>query len=167
MNASMLSVQTMCDHIEKFVSLPDSWGSKNYIFEFVVAINEVIADDIFTELRASLFHTLIVDESSNISVHKVLALYFKYRSPNSLVYITVFGGIIQLIVCHAPALEQAIKEFYNEREVDINRLVMLIPDGASVMLGRWNGLAALLKRIVPHLSEQQCVAPCTNCFMER
>ena len=26
------------------------------------------------------------------------------------------------------------------------------------MLGRWNGLAALLKRSVPHLSEQHCVA---------
>ena len=26
------------------------------------------------------------------------------------------------------------------------------------MLGRWNGLAVLLKRTVPHLSEQHCVA---------
>ena len=35
---------------------------------------------------------------------------------------------------------------------------MLTSDGASVKLGRWNGLAALLKRTVPHLSEQHCVA---------
>ena len=35
---------------------------------------------------------------------------------------------------------------------------MLTSDGASVMLGRWNGLAALLKRTVPQLSEQHCVA---------
>jgi len=70
----------------------------------------------------------------------------------------VFGGIIQLTACHAQALEQAIKEFYNEHEIDLNRLVMLTSDGASVMLGRWNGLAALLKRTVPHLSEQHCVA---------
>jgi len=158
MNASMHSVQTIHDRMGKYVSLPDSWRSKNYAFEFGAAINEVVADEIFTELRASLFHTLIVDESTDIAVHKVLVLYFKYRSPNSLVYKTVFGGIIQLTACHAQALEQAIKEFYNKHEINLNCLVMLTSDGASVMLGRRNGLAALLKHSVPHLSEQHCVA---------
>ena len=140
MNASMLSVQTIHDHIGKNVSLTDSWRSKNYAFEFVAAINKVVADEIFTKLRASLFHTLIVDESTDIAVHKVLVLYFKYCSPNSLVYKTVFGGIIQLLECHAQALEKAIKEFYFEHEIDLNRLVMLTSDGAAVMLGRWNRL---------------------------
>jgi len=65
-NASMLSVQTIHDHIGKFVSLPDSWRTKNYTFEFVAAINEAVADELFTELRASLFHKLIVDESTDI-----------------------------------------------------------------------------------------------------
>ena len=73
----------------------------------------------------------------------MLVLYFKYRSPNSVVYKTVFSEIIQLTACHAHALEQAIKEFYNEHEIDLNRLVMLTSDGASIMLDRWNGLAAL------------------------
>ena len=60
----------------------------------------------------------------------------------------MFGGIIQLSACHPQALEQAIKEFYNEHEIDINRFVMLTSDCATVMLGRWNGLAVLLKRTV-------------------
>ena len=156
--ASMLSVQTIHNHVGKFASLPDNWRSKNYTLEFVAAINEVVAEEIFTELRASLFHTLIVNERTDIAVHKVLVLYFKYRSPNSLVYKTVFVGIIQLTASHAQTLEQAIKQFYNEIEIDINRLVILTSDCASIMLGRWNGLAALLKRTVPHLSEQHCVA---------
>ena len=70
----------------------------------------------------------------------------------------MFDGLIQLTACHAQDLEQAIKEFYHEHEIDINRLVMLTSDGTSVVLGRWSGLAALLKRTVPHLSEQYCVA---------
>ena len=105
MNASLLSVQIIHHHIGKFVSPLDSWRSKNYTFEFVTAINEVVADDIFTELRASLFRTFIVDESTDIAVHKVLALYFKYCSLNSLVYKTVFGDIIPPRACHAPPLE--------------------------------------------------------------
>ena len=35
---------------------------------------------------------------------------------------------------------------------------MLTSDGATVMLGRWNGLAALLKCTVSHLSEEHCIA---------
>ena len=59
MNALMLPGQTIHDHIGKYVSLPDSWRSKNYTFEFAAAINEAVADEIFTELRSSLFHTLL------------------------------------------------------------------------------------------------------------
>ena len=70
----------------------------------------------------------------------------------------MFGGIIQLTACHAQALKQAIKEFYNDHEIDINRLNMLTCDGATVMLGPWNESAALSKHTVPHLSEQHCVA---------
>ena len=75
----------------------------------------------------------------------MLVLYFKHRSPNSPVYKTVFGGIIQLTACHAQALEQAVKEFYNEHEIDLNRLVMLTSNGASVILGWWNGFSGLIK----------------------
>lgn len=158
MNASMRSVLKLHDHVGKYVSLPDSWRSKNYAFEFVAAINEVVADAILTELRASSFHTLIVDESTDIAVHKILILYFKYRAANSLLYKTVFGGIVQLTECNAPALETAIRRFYNDHQINIHRLVMITSDGASVMLGKRNGLVALMKRNVPHLSEQHCVA---------
>ena len=35
---------------------------------------------------------------------------------------------------------------------------MFTSDGASVMLGKNNGVAAILKREIPHLYEQHCVA---------
>ena len=38
------------------------------------------------------------------------------------------------------------------------RWVMFTSDGASVMLGKNNGVAAILKREIPHLYEQHCVA---------
>ena len=40
MNASMLSVQQIHDHMAKYVSIPEGWRSKNYGFEFVNSINE-------------------------------------------------------------------------------------------------------------------------------
>ena len=53
MNASMLSVQLIHNHMGKYVSIPDSWRSKKYAFEFVQVINEVVVKNILTELRAA------------------------------------------------------------------------------------------------------------------
>jgi hypothetical protein len=105
MNASMLSVQLIHNHMGKYVSIPDSWRSKKYAFEFVQVINEVVVKNILTELRAASFHTLIVD---GITVHKMLILYFKFRPVNSVFYKTVFSGITQLTVSDALALETGV-----------------------------------------------------------
>ncbi len=60
MNASMLAVQDIHDHLSKYVSIPESWRSKNYAFEFVECINSVVQEVIMNEIRQSEFHMLIV-----------------------------------------------------------------------------------------------------------
>lgn len=40
----------------------------------------------------------------------------------------------------------------------MNRIVMFTSDGASVMLGKCNGVAAILRQSIPHMLEQHCVA---------
>lgn len=64
------------------------------------------------------WHTLIVDDSRAISVHKMLVLY----------------------------LVQAIAHFYSKHDLTCKKMVMPTSDGASVMLGKHNGVAALFKR---------------------
>ncbi|TRY56742.1 hypothetical protein DNTS_027367 [Danionella cerebrum] len=71
MNASMLSVQEIHNHLAKYVNIPDSWRSKNYAFEFVESINAVVQAEIMESLRNASAHTLIVDESTDITVHKM------------------------------------------------------------------------------------------------
>ncbi|TRY93452.1 hypothetical protein DNTS_005747, partial [Danionella cerebrum] len=71
MNASMLSVQEIHNHLAKYVNIPDSWRSKNYAFEFVESINAVVQAEIMESLRNASAHTLIVDESTDITVHKI------------------------------------------------------------------------------------------------
>ena len=88
----------------------------------------------------------------------MLVIYIKYREENDVNYKTVFGGIIQLTACTAQDIVQAITQFYSKHGLDMQRMVMLTSDGASVMLGKHNGVAALLKRQIPHLTEQHCVA---------
>lgn len=68
-NMSMLSVQHIHDHMAKYVDLPQSWRSKNYAFEFVECINSVVQTEMISSIRNARVHTLIVDESTDISVH--------------------------------------------------------------------------------------------------
>ncbi|XP_069068967.1 E3 SUMO-protein ligase KIAA1586-like [Pleurodeles waltl] len=158
MNTSMLSVQDIHDHVALYVKIPDSWRSKNYAFEFLEAINSVIRSDLMAELRSARYHTLIIDESTDISVTKMLILYFKFRSVTSTEHKTVFGGIVTLSACNAEAITTAVKEFYAANKLDLMKMVMFTSDGASVMLGKNNGVATRLKQSIPHLVEQHCVA---------
>ncbi|KII64119.1 hypothetical protein RF11_02546 [Thelohanellus kitauei] len=83
LNASMLSVQEIHQHVAKYVEISESWRSKNYAF-------------MMSEWRKSSFHTLIFDESTDISFQKLLILYFKYRPETENIYKTIFGGIVKL-----------------------------------------------------------------------
>ena len=156
MNTSMLSVQDIHDHLALYVKIPDSWRSKNYAFEFLEAINSVILSDAMAELRSAQYHTLIIDESTDITVTKMLILYFKFRSVTSTEHKTVFGGIVALGMCNAEAITTAVKDFYTANKLDLMKMVMFTSDGASVMLGKNNGVATHLKQSNPHQVEQHC-----------
>ncbi|XP_067838407.1 uncharacterized protein [Heptranchias perlo] len=161
MNNSMHSVQHIHDHMAKYLQVPASCisrCSKNYVFEFLESINSVIHAEIMSEIRQSLFYTLIIDESTDISVSKILTIYFKFRDAASAVHKTVFGGIVKLTSCNAPAITTAVKDFYTLNQLDMMKMVMFTSDGASVTLGKNNGVAARLKQSIPHSVEQHCVA---------
>ena len=51
-----------------------------------------------------------------------------------------------------------MKSFYADNNLDLQKMVLFTSDGASVMLGKNNGVAARLRHEIKHLSEQHCVA---------
>ena len=153
MNISLLSVQDINDHMAKYIRIPESWRSKNYAFEYLESTNVVISQEIMEKIASADFHTLTVDESTEISLSKCLILYFNYRV--SFEYKTRSGGIIQLKSCDASSIVTATEKFYKKYGLKLHKMVMFTSDSAAVMLGRRNGVAAKLKeRIV----QQHCVA---------
>ena len=120
------------------------------------SINVVISQEIMKEIASANFHTLTVDESTDISTSKCMILYFKCRV--SFEYKTRFGGIIQLKSCEASSIVTAIEEFYKKYMLEMHKMVMFTSDGVAVMLGRRNGVAVKLKKRIPHLVQQHYVA---------
>lgn len=158
MDASMNSVQLIHKHMEKYTTVLDSWRGKNYAFVFVDCLAQVTTKHVVTAIQEAPFHTLIVDESTDVSTSKMLALYIKYSHAGAGSQETTFAGLIQLKSGTADAIHQAILSFYSEHNLDLQKMVMFTSDGASVMLGKKGGVATLLKRSIPHLIEQHCVA---------
>lgn len=102
--------------------------SKNYGFEFVECINAVVQKETMRDLCNASCHTLIADESTDVSVTKMLILYAKFRPSNAAIYKTVFVGILQLRTCDSTAITAAIKEFYAMNNIDIQKMVMFTSD---------------------------------------
>jgi hypothetical protein len=58
----------------------------------------------------------------------------------------------------ADAIVQSITSYLREIDLPLEKMCALGSDGASVMVGRQNGVAAQLRRQIPHLLSNHCVA---------
>ena len=101
LNSSILSCSVIINHMSKYTKLPCSWRSKNYGFEFLKSIDFVAREEVMQSIRQASCHTLIIDESNDISSTKMLILYIKYCTADDccLTSKTVFAGIIPLARC--------------------------------------------------------------------
>ena len=54
----------------KYTIITNSRHGKNCAFEFTEIINDIIATEQYNEIASAELHTLIVDESTDISVNK-------------------------------------------------------------------------------------------------
>ena len=48
--------------------------------------------------------------------------------------------------------EAKIVAFFNKREMDLQKVCLLVTDGAPAMIGRLQGLTARLSTVAPHMS---------------
>ncbi|KII63624.1 hypothetical protein RF11_06663 [Thelohanellus kitauei] len=71
---------------------------------------------------------------------------------------TVFGRIVRFISCDYVYILTEIQNFYCENEHYLQKMAIFISDGISVMLGKYNGMAAILKREIHHLCGLFCVS---------
>ena len=140
--------------MSKYTKLPSSWRSKNYGIDFVAW------EKVIQSIRQAKCHTLIIDESNDISSTKMLILYIKYCAADGcrLLTKTVLAGIMPLSSCNSQSIPEEIKKFYTTNNIDIQNMVMFTSDGVAVTLGKRNRVAKLLQNSVPHLVEQHCAA---------
>lgn len=124
-------------------------------------IKNVIAPAMMEELIIDIgnsCYSLIIDESTDVSICKYMAICIRYYSSSKSRIVTNYLGLFEVTKASADILTESLINFLKTCNLSINKLVGLGTDGANNLSGRNHSVYVLLKQHVPSLQLIKCVA---------
>lgn len=118
----------------------------------------VIDENMKSELESTKYYGLVVDESTDLSVHKKLVIYIRYVCPKSHNVKSKLIGDIRIQDGTAETIVMEIKNKLKGVGLETVNLVGLGSDGASVMFGKKGGVGVKLLEDCPAMTHIHCVA---------
>ncbi|KAG0429723.1 hypothetical protein HPB47_023363 [Ixodes persulcatus] len=107
-------------------------------------------DELLSDLGSGSY-SLILDESTDISVTKLLGVVIVYYSEKAGKVVSTFLSLVELTDSKAQSIVDAVKMCLAQFGIDLQRMVGIGTDNASVMIGVNNGVYQKLKADVPNL----------------
>lgn len=93
----------------------------------------------------------MLDETTDISVGKLLAICVRYYSEKSENIMTAFLGLYPVVQATGVALFQAVKDSLSEYGLSRSDCIGLACDGAAVMVGENNSVWSRIKEESPKM----------------
>ena len=97
------------------------------------------------------WYSVLVDESTDITVTKQLGVCILYYSKNKECPVSTFLKLLEIDSGDAKTIVKGVKVILADFGLDLQKMRGIGSDNASVMVGKDNGVYALLKREIPHL----------------
>src|SRR5438034_4419349 len=110
--------------------------------EFLEAISNTIKEEIWDELFGVVAFGVMIDESTDITTTKHLDIYVSYVTKEGISK-TRFLSLVSLTGCNAENITNVLVNIFEKKKI-LSKLVAFASDGASVMLGKNEGVAAKL-----------------------
>ena len=105
-----------------------------------------------------VFYSLIIDESTDVSQSKMLAVCFRYFSRSRCEIETTFLKMVPLgESATSDAIGDAICKVINDSGLTLSKLIGIGVDGCSAMVGVHHSLATYFRELVPHIIIFKCV----------
>ena len=159
---SLMAFQKLqgCESLSKIsVAQNATYSSRNSGTEFQECVAEVIQKDIRIAVQNAKFFSVLVDESTDISITKQMMVYLRIVSEEFLPKTYFLEDIcIDNPKSDASVLFDCLINCLDRHGLDIRKCVGFGSDGASVMTGRHNGVATRVKRKSPHCVSVHCMA---------
>lgn len=135
-----------------------SYTSERFMQEVVEVLGKVVQDEILHELKKSPFFAIVADETTDIAVLEQLILYARYINDTGIVKCS-FLGTFEIPNCKSQTITDKICSEADALGLSLSeKMCGFGSDGASIMIGKRNGVAAKLKDKVPWLVNSHCVA---------
>lgn len=156
--AAHASIQPV-DHLGVLCEKEFKSNIKLHRSKCTAVIKNVLAPHFTSALRNDIGdgpYSLLLDESTDISVTKLLGIVVQYFSKTSFEIVTSFLTLAKLDKGDAESITEAVKSTLLSYGLDIKKLCGIGVDNANVMTGIHSGVYQKLKLDVPNLIMIKC-----------
>jgi hypothetical protein len=148
----MLELQRLNGLDIKYQNL--SWDT---LHEIQSTISSVLTTSVISDIESSPFYSLMLDESTDITVNKHLSICVRYIKCGSPV--TRFLCNVALTNGKAHTIVNCMVEILQELGLNLSNCTSIATDGAAVMMGRHTGVGVQMKaKFSPFSVQVHCIA---------
>ncbi|KAL0830039.1 hypothetical protein ABMA28_003497 [Loxostege sticticalis] len=125
-------------------------SKKNTIFQTPCIIKNILAPHFYQELVDDIGdqeYSILIDESTDVSVSKLLGVTVRYYSLSLKKIVSTFLGLVELEDGTANGIVNGLKLLLSGLNLNIKNIIGIGTDNATVMTGTTNGVHQLLKTI--------------------
>ena len=139
------------------VEMPYQNLSRTTVSEIQGIIAEHYKKDLVTQVNASNYYAILLDESTDITVSKRLSICVRYVKHGQA--ITSFLASAEIPDGCAYTIVESVHKTITNLGLDLTKCVSLATDGASVMMGKKTGVGVQLKsKFCPFITQTHCIA---------
>ena len=129
--------------------------------EMFILMGEMVKSEAVKKEQQASFMGLLIDEVMEIAQREQLVSFIRYVDQDTYEVKTDFLAVNDILESSTSANAETIKSVVvkqlSDCDLDINKLSGLSTDGASVMVGKENGVTAKLKREAKRLLNVHCI----------
>ena len=138
-----------------------SHRSQGSVREIYLTLGDTVKQTLLKKARKAKRFGLLMDEVTDITVSSQLISFIQFWDQENSSVTTMFlssqNVLEDFASCNSEAITELVKKDLAACNLDISRLMGLSTDGASVMVGKNNGVAAKLRQMNSKLLNMHCV----------
>ncbi|CAG2229931.1 unnamed protein product [Mytilus edulis] len=129
--------------------------------DILLKLSDTVQNNLLEKLHSATSYGLLIDDMSDVATIEQMICYVQYVDPDSNEVNTDFLFICNLLENSDSANSQTLFDVLcmklNELQMDVKKISGLCTDGASVMVGKKDGLASKLKKENSSLIAVHCI----------
>lgn len=135
--------------------------SERSVREMFILMGEMVKSEAVKKAQQASLMGLLIDEVMDIAQREQLVSFIRYVDQDTYEVKTDFLAVNDILesstAANAETIKSVVVKQLSDCDLDINKLSGLSTDGASVMVGKENGVAAKLKREAKRLLNVHCI----------